>query len=136
LKKSRFVNPYLKNGRTAFPETTGKAGVYVVRDGKNVIRYVGYSGTNLYKTMYRHFQSWQDRSQVRVTYPKTGFQVKVFVCTPKQAAALEEVLRRKLKPRDNPQPLPFDWKATAYHVQTEMTAEQIAFSDIDEFLPF
>ena len=102
MKKYRFIKPYLDDGKTNLRETIEKSGVYLIHkkgDVKPV--YVGMSGTNLYKTILRHFQSWEDK-QTRVTYPKQGYLVRVVTCTPLQAAKLERALIVKYKPKDNP----------------------------------
>lgn len=78
-------------------------GVYIIyKEGKPV--YIGYSGSQLYSTFTRHFQSWDDPRQVRVTYPKSeAIKARVIYCnTSKQAAALEKALILRYKPKDNP----------------------------------
>lgn len=94
--------PYSANGKTNFLYTQNKAGVYIIyKNGVPV--YVGMSGYNVYKTMYRHFQSWKDNSQVRVTYSKlNGITCRVILCTKEQASRLEKALILKYKPKDNP----------------------------------
>lgn len=92
-------------------ETWEKTGVYLVyrptkqtRNGKRVLvlRYIGFSGYNLYKTIYRHFQRWDDPNQVRITYPKRSTFLRVIFTTPARAIKLEEELQRRLNPKDNP----------------------------------
>ena len=74
MKKSRFKPPYQKGEKkTTFPNLRGKSGVYIVKNKAGQIVYVGHSASDLYKTMYRHFQSWHDPKQIRVTYPKKGY---------------------------------------------------------------
>jgi hypothetical protein len=59
MKKTRYKEPYNKYGKTNFGFTENKSGVYLIKSKRtNKIVYVGYSASNLYKTMYRHFQSW------------------------------------------------------------------------------
>lgn len=115
IKRSKWFAPYLGPGKTAARYLSGKSGVYIIKSGKsNQVLYVGYSGSDLYKTLYRHFQSWDDRSQQRVSYSSNGnYLVRVIQCSKAQAWRLEEILRDKLKPRDNPAPLPPDWKTDA-----------------------
>ena len=100
--KSRWYNPYLISSRTAFPKRK-KSGVYLIK--RNSILYIGMSQTDLYKTMYRHFQSWQDKKQVRVTYSKNdrSIFVRVIYCTPVRAERLEKALILKYNPKDNPE---------------------------------
>lgn len=98
-----------------------RSGVYIIRrnfptDAKPEILYVGMSQTDLYKTISRHFQKWDDASQVRITYPQTAnYQIRIIFCTPKQAVKLEEALRANYLPPDNPQALPYDWEPTDGH---------------------
>ena len=103
MKKSNWKDPYKKDkGKisTNFRNTFEKSGVYIIKDKKtNKILYVGGSSNNLYRTMYRHFQSWTDK-QKRATYSKFGTKVKVILCSPQKAHSLEIQLTKKLKPRD------------------------------------
>lgn len=102
MRKSRFIQPYKKK-RTSFPETKGKSGVYLIKENDKLV-YVGYSGNNLYRTMYRHFESWSHKSQEVVTYAgklRNRYLVRVILCTAAQAARLERMLIIKHLPRDN-----------------------------------
>lgn len=109
MKVYRFRRPYRKDGRTNFPDAKGRKGVYIIKvDGK--ITYIGHSGSDLYRTMYRHFQSWTDPTQRRVTYKgrvsRDRISVRVaYTNTARQAATLERALILKYKPRDNPDKL-------------------------------
>lgn len=109
LAKSRFKPPYDKNGRTTLRHTNGKKGVYLIKvNGK--LRYIGYSGSNLYKTIYRHFQSWDDPRQARVTYKdildRERVTVRVVLTNRSdQAAKLEKALILLHQPADNPDKL-------------------------------
>ena len=103
MKKSSFRDPYKKDkGKisTTFRNTYEKSGVYIIRSKKTKnILYVGGSSNNLYRTMYRHFQSWEDK-QKRATYGKFSTQVKVILATPIEAHSLEIRLTKELKPKD------------------------------------
>lgn len=101
-KKTRFVKPYNSKGRANIPGIKGKSGVYLIKNPAGELVYIGFSSSNLYKTLYRHFQSWNDPTQVRVTYPKTGYTVRVVLTSPGRAAKLERALIVKNKPKDNP----------------------------------
>lgn len=101
-KKTRFVKPYNSKGKTNIPGIRGKSGVYLIKDAKGEIVYVGHSKSNLYKTLYRHFQSWDDPTQVRVTYPKQGYTVRVVLTSVARSKWLETALIDKLQPKDNP----------------------------------
>ncbi|MCF8460455.1 MAG: hypothetical protein K9G46_07005 [Flavobacteriales bacterium] len=107
-KKTRFLPPYKKSGRTTFPESNGRKGVYLIKlDGK--LSYVGFSGSDLYKALYRHFQEWNDRRAPRVVYPpdlRDRCTVRVVYCnTAAQAAKLEKALILFHQPKDNPDKL-------------------------------
>lgn len=98
--KSRFTLPY-KNSKPVY--TAQRSGTYLIFDKRiNKIVYVGYSGYNLYKTLYRHFQSWVDE-QYRAVYDKndTNILVRVIYTTPKRSKQLEKLLIEKYLPRDN-----------------------------------
>jgi hypothetical protein len=110
--QTRFVDPYKVNKSGRLVSNIGvlnpalkQSGVYLIkskRSGKIV--YVGYSTSQLYRTLYRHFQQWKDISrtvQTRFTYSKTGYTVRVIFTTPARAASLEKYLIMKLQPRDN-----------------------------------
>lgn len=96
--KSRYNSPY-KNGKPFY--TAYKSGVYLIKVYDQIV-YVGYSGYNLYKTLYRHFQNW-DSPQYRATYYKSdpNIKVRVLYCSPGQAKKLEKALILKYMPRDN-----------------------------------
>jgi excinuclease UvrABC nuclease subunit len=107
MKASKFFYPYFKKGKVLkcsldHNKVKDRTGVYLVKEDNKVV-YVGYSIGSLYKTIYRHFQSWNDKAQDRKVYNKTGVKIRVFFCTPKQADRLETYLIQKLKPRDNKQ---------------------------------
>jgi excinuclease UvrABC nuclease subunit len=110
--RTTFLAPYklTPSGRNvlninALSHNTPQAGVYFIKENKsNTIVYVGYSVSNLYKTITRHFQSWTDIQRAiktRFTYPKYGYSVKIIFTTPKEAALLEKYFILKLQPRDN-----------------------------------
>lgn len=103
-KKTRFVDPYNEKGRINLPTCPKcrQSGVYLIKSKRSgAIIYVGHSSTNLYKTILRHFQTWNDRKQERFVYNKTGYTIRVIFTTPSRAALLEKYLILKLKPRDN-----------------------------------
>ncbi len=106
MKKSKKFKPYTNTGRCTLQPTEGaKSGVYMIEKAGKIV-YVGYSASNLYKTMYRHFQSWDDPAQRRVTYAnQKDIFCRVIFCPPTKAALLEEALILKYKPRDNEQKL-------------------------------
>lgn len=111
MKKSRAKSPYI-NGKPRY-KTRKRPGVYVIYKNGDPV-YVGYSGSDVYKTMYRHFQSWNDPRQIRTTYSPTDEKITirvVYTRTAKQASDLEYGLIVKYQPQDNPlQYLPTDYE--------------------------
>ena len=102
MKKFKTIKPYTGE-KTNIAFTQNKSGVYIIYPaGSQKAVYIGYSGNNLYKTILRHFQSWDDPRQIRVTYPKQGYNIRIVFCTPLQAERLERALIVKHKPKDNP----------------------------------
>ena len=106
MKVYKFLPPYNAEGRTNFLYTKNRAGIYLIKEDNKLV-YVGYSGYNVYKTLYRHFQQWNHHSQEVVSYKHRQrnhrYTVRVVLCTDRQAAALEKRLIQKYHPRDNSQ---------------------------------
>ena len=99
LAKTKPFEPY--TGAACTLKDTG-AGVYIIaKEGKPL--YIGFSLKDVKKTMYRHFQQWNDPTQNRVTYKNLkGITCRViWTKTGYQAADLETALILRLKPRDN-----------------------------------
>jgi len=103
MLKSALNSPY-KNGKPFY--TAKKSGVYLIFKN-STLHYVGYSSYNVYKTLYRHFQSWNDPQQIRVTYSPNDDEIKVRViyCNNTKAKKLESALIIKYEPKDNPDKL-------------------------------
>ena|SRR5690554_2157504 len=106
IKKFRRQKPYNADGKTNFRYTNGKSGVYLIYK-KDKLVYVGFSASNVYKTLYRHFQSWNDPTQIRITYKNakksnTAIRVRVVLTSPDRARRLEKMIIKKHKPKDNP----------------------------------
>jgi excinuclease UvrABC nuclease subunit len=77
------------------------AGTYLIYDLDDNLIYVGYSKNNLYRTLYRHFQQWND-SQYRAVYDPAAVKVRVvYTNSGTQAHSLEIALIIKFRPRDN-----------------------------------
>ena len=98
--KSRQNKPY-QNGKPYY--TAQKPGTYLIyRNG--LLVYVGYSSYNVYKTLYRHFQNWNDPQQVRIVYDKNdpNIKVRVIYTTAARARKLEKAIIIKYQPKDNP----------------------------------
>jgi predicted GIY-YIG superfamily endonuclease len=109
--KKRFQEVAAEKGTgysTYIRAAAKRPGVYIIRSKRTKKPvYIGYSGTNLYKTITRHFQSWDDPTQVRTVYENKGaYQIRIVITrTPARAEALERALIVKFKPRDNPNKL-------------------------------
>ena len=112
LYKQRLAKPYkIINGvkHTTF-NIRNKGGVYLIYDLEENLKYVGMSTNNLYKTMYHHFQSWNDYKnyypQKRVLYDPEQVKVRiVYSSSLKQIDRLEKGLifkYRDLVVLDNP----------------------------------
>ena len=101
-EKYKNIKPYNEKGKPTFKKRNVK-GVYIIRNKKDIL-YIGYSGTDLYKTMYRHFQKWNDKNQVRIEYKNiNNLKIDIILTSTKlQASRLEKALIIKHKPKDNP----------------------------------
>jgi len=101
-KKSKWLDLYTGNKTTFGKTTKNKPGVYLIKSNRtgNTV-YVGYSGTNVYKTMYRHFQNWNDPQQIRKVYNPGNYKARVILTTGPRATDLEKYLIEKIRPRDN-----------------------------------
>lgn len=105
--KSKWNIPYKKNDETFYGNSImKKSGVYLIKKNNKVV-YVGESHTNnLYKTLYRHFQLWNDKvPQKRVTFKNDRssgkIKVRVIITTKSQAVRLQKYLIKKYKPSKN-----------------------------------
>lgn len=120
MQSFRRVQAYPPSGGTNLAWTRGRSGVYVIYEDRRRV-YIGHSTTDLYRTITRHFQAWDDPTQRRVTYADSlgrhRYDVAVTFTTPKQAASLERSLILKHRPRDNDQKYP-DHEPDRYDMNT------------------
>ncbi|MGE0401255.1 MAG: peptidoglycan DD-metalloendopeptidase family protein [Kofleriaceae bacterium] len=90
----------------------GKSGVYVIREQRGPIAYVGSSVGRLYETVTRHFQRWRRykgfwRGQFAeghdpgLTYDRGDVEVAIKLTAPDDAHDEERRMIRRLQPRDN-----------------------------------
>jgi hypothetical protein len=97
-----FQIPYIDK-KTTKRFTFQKPGIYIIRStitGK--ITYIGMSATNVYKALYRHFQTWNDFTHRRVVYlDYHNYEIRVILCTREQAVICERRLIKLYKPIDN-----------------------------------
>jgi hypothetical protein len=110
FKITTLVKPYT-NGKPTLKRLY-KPGTYIIyketgADKPRVAVYVGFSASNVYKTLYTGISSpGTIAAQVRTTYSKTGpYKVRVILSGPKTAEKLERLLLSKLQPKDNPRKL-------------------------------
>ena len=124
MKSTPFIKPY--NGEKTTLKEISPIGVYLIRKGKEIV-YVGYSFSHVKKTLYRHFQSWKDKTQNRATFPKEGYEIKVSFCTSEaQARIIELRLIQKHEPKENLQitPLTNKFKRKADELLKKVTAAE------------
>lgn len=104
ILKSIWFAPYDKQGRTNLSKVTKRQkGLYFIID-RNTRRlvYIGYSFGSLYKTLYRHFETWNHPGQPVVTYSqRSRYLISVVMCNSTKIALLERYYIMKLRPRDN-----------------------------------
>lgn len=140
MKISPWIDPYKKGkpGQTNGRFAIGRPGCYLVKNKDGKVVYVGMSASNVYKALYRHFQAWDDPTQVRITFAKAGgYKVKIYLTTEKQAPALEKALMAKHKPTRNPQTPPEGYQLSSYERLAMATATQTPVSPAEEFdMPF
>ena len=80
------------------------SGAYVIRSAETKdVFYVGESHTGrLYRTITRHFQSWDDTGdREHFTYSRHHVEVAVRLTPPNSAIGAQDNLIQRLKPRDN-----------------------------------
>lgn len=131
LIKTIWFAPYvLRNGKLKpnFKQTEKfKTGVYFIRDKQSQkIKYVGFSGNNLYRTIYRHFQKWED-GQYRATFNKNSksYQLQIIFCSPKQAQRLEEYFIKKYKERGEADKNNYQYKTKEETIKTNNTNTEV-----------
>lgn len=144
IQKAIGVRPYNSKGKSNLGFTTGKTGVYIIREKKPGKRYktvyVGSSIGNLYKTITRHFQEWNATNPMtgekieRVTYVKglkrNKYIVQVIFCHHKQVRPLEAGLIEKYKPPGNTHIEEPHLTDTAERLVNHV--EQLDYTDLDE----
>jgi Uri superfamily endonuclease len=101
----RVRNGKIKGVNRKIGEAWKKSGIYFIKENGKLI-YIGYSGSNLYKTILRHFQTWNDKYQSgRISYKDRLFEneytVQVVYMPAKQAKTVECQLIKEHQPRDN-----------------------------------
>lgn len=110
LKKTRFIPVYKelpkanKSGKTNITFSRNKSGVYIIKEDDEIV-YVGLSYSDLYNTIMRHFQTWNDPQSKRVTYKnklnRHDYKVRIILADERRIPLLEAGLQEKYLPRDN-----------------------------------
>lgn len=110
MKATGFFLPY--TGDKYSLKSTG-CGIYIIKYLGKIV-YVGMARKDVRNTLYRHFQQWTDRRAnynkkmqpyERITYNgknREDFLIKVIFCKGViECEIMEQLLIKKLKPRDN-----------------------------------
>lgn len=132
-----------KYGKTtkAFRTLMGKAGVYRIFEGRKLV-YIGCSISDIYKTVLRKFQIWND-AQTRLFYNANKHTYKVDAIIMPSASYTEILdteyhLIKKAKPRDNkPENYSFYNRRDLYEpdeVEKEIKKADIVKEDDLEFI--
>lgn len=134
LIKTRFLPPYTPSGKTTFPGRD-RCGVYLIQKAGE-LRYVGMSRSNVYKSLYRHFQTWNDPNGPRVVYKQLhDVRVRVvYTDTAARAVQLERALIIQHRPPDNPDKLERYIHTDAGKAMVRQV-EDAAFTPLDD-IPF
>ena len=130
-----------KRGKSNISWAKNKSGVYQIFEKSRYANdyelvYIGYSRSSLYKTILRHFQTWNDTEQVkRISYANNlifnGYEYKVQITfIPKdneKAYHTEMLLIDKFKPRDNKENdyYNYDGGSTIFHTCKKCYNESI-----------
>jgi hypothetical protein len=136
-----YSDPPIKglwNGKTNLAWSTGMSGVYIIREGKRNIVYVGKSTTNLYRTIMRHFQEWNDRQQPgRISYQEylgeNEYYVQIILCSPHDINLYEGALIAHFKTRDNKEEEPITENEIVKMVQKYQRLKQV---EAEDYVPF
>jgi excinuclease UvrABC nuclease subunit len=95
--KNNKLKPNLRLGSKKF-----NTGVYFIKNAEtNEIVYIGFSQSNLHRTLYRHFQKWNDKQQERIIFNKRNHKIKIIFCSASKALKFEKILIQRYKPRFN-----------------------------------
>jgi len=91
-----FFSPFDDRDKSTFNKLIdAKSGVYLIKDDLlNEIVYIGFSGSQLFKTIYRHFYEYR-QNNTRVYFPRQmrpQIKIAVCLCEPDNAWILEKYL--------------------------------------------
>ena len=102
LVREKIKPPFSAPGKTNFT-IQNKPGVYMIYENQTLV-YIGYSKRNVYKSLYRHFYPYREKTNQDRKYWKDLTNIKVRVIytnTPGRAENLEIALIQKYKPKLN-----------------------------------
>ena len=128
---SKWFEPYKSWQRTNYPKITNKYGVYFIRKKSNLeIVYIGFSRSNLYKALYRHFQYYNDNGsnngQRRIYYDNAAkYEVAILISSQKHAAKLEKHYIFEYRPKD------CDFKYDSYFENSEPASNLTEPNDLE-----
>lgn len=131
MKKYKKIPVYAKKGVSGIRKVAlNETGVYIIFEGSKRV-YIGYSASNLYATIHRHFQTWNDPRQSRTIYSNAPgkYTVDIIRCTAMQAPELEKALIVKYRPRDNEEKYK-NYVPDSYARKTVEIAEKTDYSDL------
>ncbi len=138
----KWFKVYVKKGDQYRPNPGLKItapGIYFIKNTAGEIVYIGYSSYNTEKTLFRHFQDWNDRQQERITYDgRRNYKARIISSTAARAAAVEKMLILKHRPKDNP----MKYKAYKFSdhekrtIKTVLKEQKKDFTGIDTTDPF
>jgi hypothetical protein len=109
MRQLRVSQVFREPGKSGLTHLKGKTGTYIIfEEGRGGFRepvYVGWSDSDLYNTIRRHFYKWDDDRGVsysgKLKSRKYRYYVKVYLTNKKDAYPLEANLIYELQPRDN-----------------------------------
>jgi len=101
-KKSSTSETIYRTNLVCLKHDIKQSGVYLLMSrSKRKIVYIGMSCDNLYKTIFRHLQTWNDSQQERFVYDKEDILVKIILLNCKDTPRLERYYIEKYNPPDN-----------------------------------
>lgn len=109
MRQLRIQRVFEKPGKSGLTHLKGKTGTYIIfEEGRGGFRepvYVGWSDSDLYNTIRRHFYKWDDDRGVsysgKLKSRRYKYYVKVYLTNKTDAYPLEANLIYELQPRDN-----------------------------------
>lgn len=139
MKASKWTSPYViikskgKKIRKRIIIPSKNSGAYLIREIKSKkIVYAGKSHTQLQATIYRHFTKWKRPKNNPGNFgyksysDPENYEVRVFICTEKQADRLELIFITGHKPRDNSE------KIYTLFENLDASEKKLAYSDYKE----